>query len=210
MDIENKPTIDPTIDGPYIVKGIKNLTNKNGLVETKDTIALCRCGGSSNKPFCDGTHKKIGFKSEKLEDRVEEKIENYTGSKITIHDNRGICAHAGYCTDGLASVFHLKEEPWIHPESAEVIDIINTIKKCPSGALSYTVDDVKHTNQEGDPAIDIAPNGPYQVSGKPELMNSSTELGSDEHFTLCRCGGSKNKPFCDGSHWYNNFSDDKN
>jgi len=210
MDIENKPTIDPAKDGPYIVKGIKNLTNQKGAVETNDTMALCRCGGSSNKPFCDGTHSKIAFNSEKLEDRVEEKIENYTGSKITIHDNRGICAHAGYCTDGLASVFHLKEEPWIHPESAEVDEIINTIKKCPSGALSYTIDDVKHTNQERDPAIYIAPNGPYVVSGEPELMNSSNELGSNEHFTLCRCGGSKNKPFCDGSHWNNNFSDDKN
>ena len=211
MNSEKKTNITPTQNGPYLVKELKNFDNQKGPVETKETMALCRCGGSANKPFCDGTHAKNGFSSDKLEGRVEDKRENYQGEKITIHDNRGICAHAGYCTDGLASVFHLKEEPWIHPDSASADKIIGTIQKCPSGALSYSVDNIEERDHAGEPSIFIAPNGPYVVSGKPELVDVTRGEGaSEEHFTLCRCGGSKNKPFCDGTHWYNEFKDDKN
>ncbi len=211
MNSEKQPSITPTPDGPYLVKGLNNFTNQKGSIETKETMALCRCGGSANKPFCDGTHAKIGFSSAKLEGRVEDKRENYKGKTITIYDNRGICAHAGRCTDGLASVFRLKEEPWILPDAASANEIIATIQKCPSGALSYSVDDIEHRDREGEPTIFVAPNGPYLVSGRPDLINTTQAEGtSKEHFTLCRCGGSKNKPFCDGTHWYNNFSDDKN
>jgi len=105
----------------------------------------------------------------------------------------------------------LKEEPWILPDAASANEIIATIQKCPSGALSYSVDDIEHRDREGEPTIFVAPNGPYLVSGRPDLINTTQAEGtSKEHFTLCRCGGSKNKPFCDGTHWYNNFSDDKN
>ncbi len=211
MSSDKKPNITPTPDGPYLVKDLKNFANQKGPIETTETMALCRCGGSANKPFCDGTHAKIGFSSAKLEGRVEDKQENYVGEKITIHDNRGICAHAGRCTDGLASVFRLKEEPWIHQDAASRDEIIATIQKCPSGALSYSVDDLESHDREGEPTIFVAPNGPYVVSGGPDLPdNLEGEGASKEHFTLCRCGGSKNKPFCDGTHWYNKFTDDKN
>ena len=211
MSPEKKPSITPTPDGPYLVKGLKNFTNQKGSIETKETMALCRCGGSANKPFCDGTHAKIGFSSAKLEGHVEDKRENYKGKNITIHDNRGICAHAGRCTDGLASVFRLKEEPWIVPDAASANEIIATIKKCPSGALSYSVNDVEHRDRDGEPTIFVAPNGPYLVSGGTDLVDTTrAESASKEHFTMCRCGGSKNKPFCDGTHWYNKFIDDKN
>lgn len=208
---EDKPSITPAKDGPYLVKGLKNLANRNGAVETKENMALCRCGASENKPFCDGAHKKINFSSAKLDGRVEDKREDYKGPKITIHDNRGICAHAGRCTDGLPAVFHLNEEPWIHPDSASAEEIIATINQCPSGALSYSVDGVEHRNRPGEPSIFIAPNGPYVVSGGPDLEQTTRGEGaSEEHWTMCRCGGSKNKPFCDGSHWYNGFKDEKN
>ncbi len=211
MSSENRPDITPTPDGPYLIRNLKNFSNQNGPIETRETMALCRCGGSANKPFCDGTHAKIGFSSAKLEGRIEDKRENFVGEKITIHDNRGICAHAGRCTDGLASVFRLKEEPWIHPDAASRDEIIATIQQCPSGALSYSVDDVEHRDREGEPAIFVAPNGPYVVSGGPDLHDMTEGDGaSKEHITMCRCGGSKNKPFCDGTHWYNKFTDDKN
>lgn len=211
MSSPKKTEITPTENGPYLVKNLANFANQKGPVTPKETMALCRCGGSNNKPFCDGTHKNNGFSSAKLDDRVEDQLDHYKGKKITIHDNRGICAHAGRCTDGLAAVFHLKEEPWIYPDSATAEEIISTIKKCPSGALSYTVDGVKGHTGDGAPSIFIAPNGPYVVSGNPNLKDSKRAEGaSEEHFTMCRCGGSKNKPFCDGSHWYNGFKDDKN
>ncbi len=211
MSSENKTSITPAPDGPYLVKGLKNFVNQKGAIETKETMALCRCGESANKPFCDGTHAKIGFSSARLEGRIEDTRDNYQGKKITIHDNRGICAHAGKCTDSLASVFRLKEEPWIHPDAASADEIIATIQKCPSGALSYSVDDVEHRDRDGEPTIFVAPNGPYVVSGGPDLLDTTQgDSASQEHFTICRCGGSKNKPFCDGTHWYNKFTDDKN
>ncbi len=208
---KSRPNITPTSDGPYLVKDLENFTNHNVPIDTMNTRALCRCGGSENKPFCDGTHAKIGFSSAKLEGRIEDKLENYEGEQITIHDNRGICAHAGRCTDGLPSVFRLKQEPWIDMNAARSEEIIAVIGKCPSGALSYSIEGVEHRDREGEPAIFVAPNGPYVVSGAPELLETPRGEGaSTEHFDLCRCGGSKNKPFCDGTHWHIKFKDDKN
>lgn len=211
MTSETKPSITPIADGPYLVKALKMFTSRKGSIETEETMALCRCGRSANKPFCDGTHDTIGFSSAVLEGRVQDKRESYQGKKITIHDNRGICAHAGHCTDGLSSTFRMKEEPWIHPDAASVDKIIATIRTCPSGALSYSVDDVEHRDWTGAPTIFVAPNGPYVVSGGLDLLDTDwAEGASKEHFTLCRCGDSKNKPFCDGAHWNSKFTDDKN
>ncbi len=211
MSSDDRPSIKPTADGPYLVKSIERLSNRNGPLDTAPTMALCRCGGSGTKPFCDGTHVKIGFSSAKLDGRVPDRRDDYPAEKITIHDNRGICAHAGRCTDGLPSVFRLKEEPWIDPRGAPVEQIKDVIRQCPSGALSYTADAEERPDKEGSPAVFVAPNGPYVVTGGPELLDTARGEGaSTERFTLCRCGGSKNKPFCDGSHWHNNFSDDTN
>ena len=207
-----KPVIEPTPNGPYLVKNLENLQNSKGdRLPTKPVIALCRCGGSANKPFCDGTHAKQGFSGEKLTDGSKDKRDNYKGKKITMHDNRGICSHSGNCTDNLASVFRLKTEPWIDPVGAEAEVIIETIRKCPSGALSYSIEDVEHRDQERKPTITVSKDGPYYVTGGIELINERRgEDASTEHFTLCRCGGSKNKPFCDGTHWNIKFEDDKN
>lgn len=213
MKVPNKPkvTVTPAPDGPYLVKGLGQLQNRKGRVETQTTIALCRCGGSANKPFCDGTHAKIGFSSAKLDGRAEDRQDNYEAAEITIHDNRGICAHAGVCTDGLPAVFRLKQEPWIDAGAAPAEEIETIVRSCPSGALSHTKANREHLDQPGDPSIFIAPNGPYVVRGGPELQDTQFGEGaSREHYTLCRCGGSKNKPFCDGTHWHNGFKDDQN
>jgi len=207
-----EPSIECSQNGPYIVKDLEKLRNSKGdEIKTNPTIALCRCGGSSNKPFCDGTHTKNGFSGEKLDDGKKDKRENYGGEGITIHDNRGICSHAGFCTDNLAKVFRLKQEPWIDAKGAKAEEIINVIKKCPSGALSYSVDGAEHSDQDRKPMITVSKDGPYSVIGNIELKEvPRMERVSKEHCTLCRCGGSKNKPFCDGSHWYIKFKDEKN
>ena len=208
----DKPIITPAKNGPYIVKGLENLQNSKGeKLEAKSQFALCRCGGSSNKPFCDGTHATNDFSSEKLADGSKDKRDNYVGNDVTIHDNRGICAHAGRCTNGLPNVFRLKEEPWIHPNAEKADDVVATIKQCPSGALSQSTGGVEHRDEDRDPAVMVSKNGPYVVTGGPELAGEKWGEGaSTEHFTLCRCGGSKNKPFCDGTHWAIKFEDDKN
>jgi hypothetical protein len=85
------------------------------------------------------------------------------------------------------------------------------IQECPSGALSYSIDGVEHRDQDREPTIFVAPNGPYVVTGGPDLPDTTMAEGASmEHFTLCRCGKSKNKPFCDGTHWSVEFTDDKN
>jgi len=212
MNSEKKPTITLAPDGPYIVKALTRLSNKNGPVECKETMALCRCGASANKPFCDGTHAKIGFSSAKIDNRTENSKESYRGKNITIHDNRGVCAHAGVCTDNLSEVFRMKQEPWIDADAASVEDIINTIKSCPSGALSYSINNTENQDDADlEPNIFIAKNGPYVVSAGEGLLDTNWGEGaSKSKYTLCRCGASKNKPFCDGSHWGIEFSDDEN
>ena len=208
--MSQKPTIVARKDGPYLVTSCQMLKEyADGTVyDTAGTVALCRCGGSSNKPFCDGAHNKIGFTDEKAPDRVPDKRETYVGAAVTIHDNRGVCAHAARCTEGLTSVFRLGTEPWIAPAGADAEAVIAQVTQCPSGALSYSGDGVEHREREGDPMILIAPNGPYAIFGGADLRDVTwAEGASKEHFDLCRCGHSKNKPFCDGAHRDHPFDD---
>jgi CDGSH-type Zn-finger protein len=171
-------------------------------------IALCRCGGSARKPFCDGTHARIGFKDENTADRSQNRRVAYEGRRITIYDNRAICAHAGICTDKLKSVFRMHAEPWIDADGASAKDIMATIERCPSGALSYAVNGKEAAPPSRPPKVVATNHGPYAVSGGVELMQVEFGDGaSREHYTLCRCGASANKPFCDGSHWRVGFKD---
>jgi CDGSH-type Zn-finger protein len=206
------PSIEPSHDGPYVVKNLEKLRNSKGeALEAKPTVALCRCGGSANKPFCDGTHAEIGFSGERLTDGGLDRRDDYEGEGITVHDNRGICAHIGRCTDGLPSVFRLKTEPWIDPDGAPVEEVVETVRRCPSGALSHSIDGVEHRDQDREPTITVSKDGPYWVAGGIDIdVPFRAERSSLEHYALCRCGGSKNKPFCDGTHSHIGFRDEKN
>jgi CDGSH-type Zn-finger protein len=233
---KEKPKIMPLPNGPYYLlndmkpKIVENLQNSKGEpLSTVIGVALCRCGASNNKPFCDGTHATIGFSSENKgtqndgsgEEKnkvIKDKRKDYAGKKITVHDNRRICSHAAECVNNLPSVFRLNARPWIDPDSANVEEIINTIGKCPSGALSYSIDGIEHRDQnDRDPMVTVSKDGPYLITGGIELIggnanNNIIQFGdgaSKEHYTLCRCGASNNKPFCDGMHKVINFKDDK-
>jgi CDGSH-type Zn-finger protein len=232
--IKEKPKILPLPNGPYYLlndmkpKIVENLQNSKGEpLSTVSGVALCRCGASKNKPFCDGTHGTIGFSSENkvaenggsVERKViKDKRKDYVGKKITVHDNRRICSHAAECVNNLPSVFKLNARPWIEPDAAPFEEIINTIRKCPSGALSYSIDGIEHRDQnERSPMVIVSKDGPYLITGSIELIggdaNNNIQFGdgaSKEHYTLCRCGASNNKPFCDGMHKVINFKDDKN
>ena len=211
MSERDKQTIESRDSGPYVISNVSNFkTSRAESVKTARTMVLCRCGKSGSKPHCDGTHTKIDFNSAKIKGRQPDRVDDYVGKEITIHDNRGVCSHAGYCTDNLPSVWRMQTEPWIDPDGASVEEIIRVIEMCPSGALSYTLKGVKHDAVERDPSISLHKDGPYYVVGGIGLedYNGSTPE-SNEHCTLCRCGGSKNKPFCDGTHWYLNFKDDE-
>jgi CDGSH-type Zn-finger protein len=214
--MDSKPKIAFSPNGPYFLMHdtqatpVPNLLRASGdACVTVRGVALCRCGGSKNKPFCDGTHGAIGFKGTNTADAAKDKRKAHKGKRITILDNRSICSHAGACTDGLKSVFRMREEPWIDADGAGVEEIIATIRKCPSGALSYSIDGVEADAPARAPMITVTDNGPYAITGGVELVVGVKrgEGASTEHYTLCRCGASKNKPFCDGSHWAVEFRD---
>jgi CDGSH-type Zn-finger protein/truncated hemoglobin YjbI/ferredoxin len=181
-------------------------------------MALCRCGGSSIKPFCDGTHSEIGFTSEKDPERVPDRREKFVGQQVTILDNRGTCQHAGYCTDRLATVFRLDSEPFVAPSGGRMDEIIRAVRDCPSGALSYAIDGREAREQvdyddQREPAIEVTKDGPYRITGGIPLTDGEgnderrNEGASREHYALCRCGHSQNKPYCSGMHWYVDFKD---
>lgn len=204
--------IEPKKNGPYLVKNLQSLTNSKGadLLPAKEIIALCRCGNSNNKPFCDGTHSKIGFSGD-VDDPRAGTWRDYVGNKITIHDNRHLCAHAGKCTDGLSSVWRMGEQPWIDPNGADAEKIISVVEQCPSGALSYSVDGEQASRKTGAGGIVVSKDGPYHVTGGVTLKDPSRNIDdAPARYALCRCGGSKNKPFCDGTHWHIGFKDEKN
>ena len=210
-----KPTLAALPNGPYYLFASMEATPVVHLQRasgepclTPRGVALCRCGGSKRKPFCDGTHSSNGFSSANTADPSLDRRETYAGKHVTIYDNRAICAHAGVCTDRLKSVFRYGQEPWIEPDGAEAREIIETIARCPSGALSYAIDGVEAQPPARPEMVTVTNNGPYAVTGGIELMGVRFGEGaSKEHYTLCRCGASKNKPFCDGSHWAVGFQD---
>jgi CDGSH-type Zn-finger protein len=222
-----KPKILPLPNGPYYLlndlelKVVENLQNSKGEpLSTVLGVALCRCGASKNKPFCDGTHATVGFSSEnKIPDNngskhIRDRRKSYVDREITIHDNRMICSHAAECVNNLSSVFKLNSRPWINPDSAKTDEIIDTIRKCPSGALSYSINSIEHRDPiERESMVTVSKNGPYLITGGIDLIGENIIWGegaSREHYTLCRCGASNNKPFCDGMHKTINFEDDKN
>jgi len=196
-------TIEVAKDGPYLVTGPCRVLDARGAeMPTRATFALCRCGNSSRKPFCDGTHAKIAFSGRRFAAAVNDAVELHRGRRITIHDNRAICAHSGVCTDNLSAVFRLGTEPWIDSDAAAPDAIVAIVNRCPSGALSYSVDGVPPAGTPRERAITCSQDGPYYVTGDVALKTGDGLAPPfSDRYTLCRCGGSKNKPFCDGTHW---------
>jgi CDGSH-type Zn-finger protein/truncated hemoglobin YjbI len=209
-------------NGPYLVTNPTQVSDWLGQVlPLGPQVALCRCGGSEIKPLCDGTHALIGFTDTKDPNRVPDRLDTYVGQQVTIRDNRGTCQHSGFCTDRLATVFHLNDEPFVSPSGGRMDEIIRAVRDCPSGALSLAFDgmDAQDAQDEVDyhrsrPAgVEVSKNGPYRIIGGIPLVDDQGEDvsrnagASREHYALCRCGHSQNKPFCSGMHWYVGFAD---
>jgi CDGSH-type Zn-finger protein/truncated hemoglobin YjbI len=212
-------SIQATHNGPYLVTNVPVIRTHLGQpLPVPPQVALCRCGGSAHKPFCDGSHAGNGFSDAKDPKRVPDRRDTYDGEQVTVFDNRGICQHSGFCTGRLNTVFRASQEPFVAPSGGRMDEIVRAVRDCPSGALSLAFDgqeerDLTDWHGRREPAIEITADGPYRVTGRVALVDAGgadvarAEGSSREHYALCRCGHSQNKPFCSGMHWYIGFTD---
>ena len=210
---EKKGMIVFTKYGPYSAVDIKIENYKGEEYKTPRVVSLCRCGHSANKPFCDGAHSRVEFDNERKEEK-KHGPKAYKGAKITVFYDRYLCKHIGKCTHGFPEVFDTGRTPWIIPDQGQDVEkLIEVIKKCPSGALSYSLGDGKReTEYNHEQKIKIEKNGSINIRGGVKLIDdndSESLLDSREHYSLCRCGASKHKPFCDGSHYDIEFDGQK-
>ncbi|MGR6918751.1 CDGSH iron-sulfur domain-containing protein [[Actinomadura] parvosata] len=196
--------IDVATDGPYLVTNVVSITNWLGEpVRTFPQMALCRCGQSATKPLCDGSHARTGYSGAKDPARVPDRLDSYEGVQVTVLDNRGRCAHSGFCTDRLPRVFRVDREPFVAPSGGRADEIVRAVRACPSGALGAAIDGHKVPDPQREPAIEVSKDGPYRITGGIPLGGDA----SREHYSLCRCGHSRNKPLCSGMHYYVGFAD---
>ena len=132
----------------------------------------------------------------------------YSNKDITIIWRPNVCIHSKICWHGLKEVFDPARRPWILPEAAASQTIMEQVDKCPSGALSYVINEVSEPIvPDAVPAataasiIECLPNGPLLVKGDVIVKKSDgTEETKTGTIALCRCGASGNKPYCDGGH----------
>lgn len=142
-------------------------------------------------------------------------IINYTNNEVTVVWKPKVCIHSTICWKGLIEVFNPKERPWIKMDGATTERIIEQVRKCPSGALSYFMNADEAKENEPDKVIaeaatitkvEVTPNGPYLIKNECLIVHSDgkEEIKSGT-VALCRCGASSNKPYCDGSHGKTGF-----
>lgn len=129
------------------------------------------------------------------------KIREYRGDEIIVLFDAKRCIHAAECIKGMPDVFNVKERPWIQPEGVDNDALVAVIESCPSGALQY----LRSDGGEAEVApltntIAAQKNGPLYVQGDLVITTEDGEKLHETRVALCRCGASKNKPFCDNSH----------
>ncbi|MCL2674787.1 MAG: CDGSH iron-sulfur domain-containing protein [Defluviitaleaceae bacterium] len=166
---------------------------------------LCRCGHSENKPFCDGHHAKIGFDGTETNDRkpYDDGAEFAKGAVYDVLDNQALCSAARFCDVGDGFWAAVERHDEAGKKYAEHVGCT-----CSSGR--FTLVD-KQTGKKLEPSIekeiylvkDVPARhlGPIHVRGEIQIIGADGfEYEVRNRVTLCRCGESDNKPFCDGTH----------
>ena len=232
MDSDQVPRtmkITVTKDGPYAVTGAaplcKQTIGANPAGDSVDwlpgeTLAvgasyfLCRCGESSRKPFCDGTHAKIGFDGEEVASRqpYAALATEIDGPALALTDAESLCAFARFC-DRDGKVWNTVSQARSGPARDA---FTHQVGQCPSGRLA-ALDLASGAPIEPalPPSIAVVEDpqegvsGPLWVRGGIEIVGGDgVAYESRNRVTLCRCGQSKNKPFCDGAHASVGFRDE--
>ena len=200
--MEDTPEFEERENGPLVVKGLRRMIGPDGAeIEVKPVMALCRCGQSKTKPFCDGSHKEAGFQSRGGEPAGKDRLLAYEGADVTVTYNPMICSHAGECGRLANHIFNPSQKPWVQPDNGTAAEVEAVVAACPSGALALRRADgaTEHRLAERCDVV-IEKNGPYWVQNVKSPTGAQGEGMSSKKYVLCRCGLSGNKPYCDGTH----------
>jgi CDGSH-type Zn-finger protein len=224
--------ITVTKDGPYVVEGGVPLatqtieTNQAGeswewregdAIDVPDAYRLCRCGATRTPPFCDDTEESIAFDGTETarHDVYLDQAVRTEGPRVALTDAPRLCAKAGFCM-ARGDVWNAVDRD--DPESAALTR--RQVARCPSGRLAtWHVDPDGTLEPDGEPGLEPSigliedpakgVSGPIWVRGGiPVVSADGTPYETGNRRTLCRCGHSRNKPFCDGSHVRVRFSAD--
>ncbi len=223
-----EPKVAVTKNGPYLVTGGIPLARQTIVTDAagnseewregetfpaQESYALCRCGRSASKPFCDGTHKKIGFDGTETASRepYRKQAKVLEGPAHTLTDAQALCAGARFC-DPHGGVW----DQVTRTQDAEVrANFIRQVSNCPSGRLAAFGRGSEAPIEPPLPkSIGVIEDPSERVSGPLWLRGGLPVIAADgfayevrNRMTLCRCGASANKPFCDGSHFKIGFRD---
>lgn len=207
-------------NGPYVVSAGVPLTAQTIILDAdgqplgwreikkypeQQNYSLCRCGKSGSKPFCDSSHERINFNGTETASRKSylDQCRKFTGPSLELTDAKALCVHAGFC-DRAGGTWDLVSHS-DEPESREIA--IEEASNCPSGRL--VVWDKKGNPIEPvlEPSVGVVISaeggftGPLWVRGNIPIESADGEMYEIRNrVTLCGCGGSSNKPFCDGTH----------
>ncbi len=214
--------------GPYMVSGnlplTKQIIGTNPAGESVKWIedqsypiqaqyALCRCGQSANKPYCDGSHTKVKFDGTETASHAiyQQQATVQQGPAMSLTDAEHLCAFARFC-DPHGQVWNLVNET---DNPAAKKNFVSQVGDCPSGRLvAWDNATGQPVEPEFEPSIGLIEDPANQCAGPIWLRGGVQVIGSDgfhyevrNRVTLCRCGASKNKPFCDGTHAAIKFKD---
>ena len=226
MDNEARVSVSP--DGPYVVDGqipLSRMTivpdasgdsvewRNDGQIETPSTYALCRCGRSATKPLCDGSHESGRFDGTETASRAPylDQAGEQVGPQLVLTDAPALCAFARFC-DRAGQIWNLVERD--DPSSADLTR--REAADCPSGRLVVWDRESRAVVEPNlEPAIGVVADPQQRVAGPLWVQGGIELIGADglayerrNRVTLCRCGASQNKPFCDGSHAAIGFADE--
>ncbi len=218
--MEKKQKIVISKNGPYVVSGniplkkVAIVADENGdSVDYKkekdylgkDSYCLCRCGRSSNPPYCDTTHIDINFQGKEVADREKyiDSAKKIEGPKLKLTDKESLCALTRFCHNKKGDTWNLTESSDKEDNKKEAI---RQACKCTSGRL-VAWDDDEAIEEPLEKTIALIYDEQKKVLGPLSITGGISIESSDGHVyekrnrvTLCRCGKSKNMPFCDASH----------